>query len=53
LGVVAGIATLWASVAGAQNQNPSNLWLVDLHWTGSRLTVGTPVKLTHDNGTNS
>jgi len=53
LAVVTGIATLWASVAGAQNQNPSNLWLVDLHWTGSRLTVGTPVKLTHDDGTNS
>jgi len=53
LAVVTGIATLWASVAGAQNQNPSNLWLVDLHWTGSRLTVGAPVKLTHDDGTNS
>ena len=53
LGVAAGIATLWASVAVAQNQNPSNLWLVDLHWTGGRLTVGTPVKLTHDDGTNS
>ena len=42
-----------ATVAGAQNQNPSNLWLVDLHWTGNRLTAGAPVKLTHDMGTNS
>ena len=51
-GLVA-ITAMWASTAGAQNQNPSNLWVVDLHWTGNRLTVGTPVKLTHDDGTNS
>ena len=51
--VTAGIIAAWATTAGAQNQNPSNLWLVDLHWTGNKLTVGTPVKLTHDDGTNS
>ena len=49
----AAIVALGVRDAHAQNQNPSNLWLVDLHWSGSRLTVGTPVKLTHDNGTNS
>jgi hypothetical protein len=53
LRAAAGVAAVWASTAGAQNQNPSNLWVVDLHWTGNRLTVGTPVKLTHDDGTNS
>jgi dipeptidyl aminopeptidase/acylaminoacyl peptidase len=37
----------------AQGPNPVNLWIVDLHWTGGRLTVGTPVKLTHDDGANS
>ncbi len=50
---VAVIAAVGSSAANAQNQNPSNLWLVDLHWTGNHLTVGTPVKLTHDDGTNS
>ena len=34
-------------------QNPVNLWVVDLKWTGNNLSVGTPVKLTNDNGTNS
>jgi TolB protein len=52
-GVAAAVVAVSASTAGAQNQNPSNLWLVDLHWTGNRLTVGAPVKLTHDDGTNS
>jgi uncharacterized Ntn-hydrolase superfamily protein len=33
--------------------NPVNLWVVDLKWTGSQLTTGTPSKLTNDNGTNS
>lgn len=33
--------------------NPVNLWLVDLTWTGNRLSAGTPIKLTSDNGTNS
>ncbi|MEO7083258.1 MAG: hypothetical protein ABI442_17345 [Gemmatimonadaceae bacterium] len=42
-----------AAIAGAQNPNPVNLWLVDLHWTGNRLTVGSPIKLTHDEGSNS
>src|SRR4029079_13730590 len=47
------IAGLCASIAGAQTPNPTNLWLVDLKWVGSRLTVGAPVKLTHDDGVNS
>jgi len=47
------IAGLCASIAGAQTPNPTNLWLVDLKWVGSRLTVGAPVKLTHDDGANS
>ena len=42
-----------SSAAAAQNQNPTNLWLVELHWTGNRLSVGAPVKLTHDEGSNS
>ncbi len=42
-----------AATIGAQGPNPVNLWLVDLHWTGARLSVGTPVKLTHDDGINS
>jgi dipeptidyl aminopeptidase/acylaminoacyl peptidase len=33
--------------------NPVNLWLVELKWTGDRISAGTPVKLTRDNGTNS
>jgi dipeptidyl aminopeptidase/acylaminoacyl peptidase len=37
----------------AQGPNPTNLWLVDLKWTGNRLTAGTPIKLTHDEGSNS
>lgn len=41
------------SVAGAQGPNPVNLWLVDLRWNGNRLSVGTPVKLTNDEGNNS
>ena len=36
-----------------QSQNPLNLWVADLTWTGNRLNVGTPVKLTNDNGSNS
>jgi len=51
---IATLATLaFSSAAAAQNQNPVNLWLVDLHWTGNRLSVGAPVKLTHDEGNNS
>src|SRR5688572_5847764 len=37
----------------APGPNPVNLWIVDLKWTGNQLSVGTPVKLTNDNGTNS
>lgn len=51
--LTAGFVLVCASVSSAQNRNPTNLWLVDLHWTGNRLTVGQPVKLTHDDGTNS
>ena len=39
--------------APAQAPNPVNLWVVDLQWTGNRLSVGTPVKLTRDEGNNS
>lgn len=42
-----------AATASAQGPNPTNLWLVDLRWTGERVAVGSPVKLTADNGTNS
>lgn len=37
----------------AQGQNPINLWSVSLVWRGDRLVAGAPVKLTHDDGTNS
>jgi dipeptidyl aminopeptidase/acylaminoacyl peptidase len=54
LWLVAGtVAAAAANVAGAQNPNPTNLWVVDLKWVGNRLTAGAPVKLTHDDGTNS
>ena len=46
-------AVVLSSAAAAQNQNPTNLWVVDLHWTGNRLSVGAPVKLTQDEGSNS
>jgi dipeptidyl aminopeptidase/acylaminoacyl peptidase len=42
-----------SSAAAAQTPNPVNLWLVDLNWKGNRLSVGAPVKLTHDEGNNS
>lgn len=41
------------AVAAAQGPNPVNLWVVDLRWQGDRLVVGTPRKLTHDEGSNS
>ncbi|AHG91828.1 Tetratricopeptide TPR_1 repeat-containing protein [Gemmatirosa kalamazoonensis] len=37
----------------AQGPNPLNLWTVDLRWSGDRLVVGPPRKLTHDDGSNS
>ncbi len=37
----------------AQTPNPTNLFVVDLKWAGNKLTVGKPVKLTHDEGSNS
>ena len=33
--------------------NPTNLWSVPLKWSGDRLVVGEPVKLTDDRGLNS
>ncbi|HEX3866916.1 MAG TPA: hypothetical protein VHV78_09195 [Gemmatimonadaceae bacterium] len=57
--LIAAFAAIAISIAAtanraiAQRQNPVNLWLVDLHWSGSRLTTGTPIKLTHDDGSNS
>lgn len=54
--IASAVPCLFAAICGAKSanaQNPTNLWLVDLKWAGSRLTVGAPVKLTHDDGTNS
>ena len=45
--------TMYRPAAQAPGPNPVNLWVVDLKWTGNQLSVGTPVKLTNDNGTNS
>jgi dipeptidyl aminopeptidase/acylaminoacyl peptidase len=42
-----------STAASAQGPNPVNLWLIDLKWIGNRLTIGTPIKLTHDDGSNS
>ena len=56
LSSTAAMTLIAASMSGgavASAQNPTNLWVVDLKWTGNRLTVGVPVKLTHDDGTNS
>ncbi|MEP6622633.1 MAG: hypothetical protein ABJE47_25150, partial [bacterium] len=47
------VTASFAAAVGAQGPNPTNLWVVDLHWSGGRLTAGTPVKLTHDEGSNS
>ena len=48
------IASLTPALAlRAQGANPTNLWSVSLEWRGDQLTVGTPVKLTGDRGTNS
>jgi len=46
-------ALVLPAAARAQGPNPLNLWSVDLRWAGDRLVVGTPTKLTHDDGTNS
>lgn len=37
----------------AQGPNPVNLWSVPLTWRGDQLVVGSPTKLTHDEGSNS
>jgi hypothetical protein len=47
------LALLLPGALAAQGPNPLNLWAVELRWQGDRLTVGTPVKLTHDDGSNS
>ncbi|MGH7468784.1 MAG: hypothetical protein ACRENP_12575 [Longimicrobiales bacterium] len=47
------LALVSASALQAQTPNPVNLWLVELKWSGNRLTTGTPIKLTNDNGNNS
>src|SRR5262245_32374610 len=44
------LALVSASALQAQTPNPTNLWLVELKWSGNRLTTGTPIKLTNDNG---
>jgi dipeptidyl aminopeptidase/acylaminoacyl peptidase len=53
ISVLAPIAFACASRVSAQGPNPLNLWMVDLTWSGDRLSVGAPVKLTNDNGNNS
>jgi dipeptidyl aminopeptidase/acylaminoacyl peptidase len=53
LSIVTLAALVFSSAAAAQTRNPVNLWLVDLHWTGNHLSVGAPIKLTHDDGNNS
>jgi hypothetical protein len=53
LALVAPIALTCVAGVGAQGPNPLNLWMVDLQWSGNRLSVGTPVKLTNDHGNNS
>jgi dipeptidyl aminopeptidase/acylaminoacyl peptidase len=50
---IAALTALAAPAVHAQGPNPVNLWSVDLRWSGDRLVVGTPVKLTRDDGTNS
>lgn len=47
-----GLSALLPLAAHAQGPNPTNLWIVDLTWTGNRLSAGTPRKLTKDNGAN-
>jgi dipeptidyl aminopeptidase/acylaminoacyl peptidase len=47
------LALVSASALQAQSPNPVNLWLVELKWSGNRLTTGTPIKLTNDQGNNS
>ena len=37
----------------AQSANPTNLWSVSLRWKGDSLITGKPVKLTHDEVSNS
>ena len=44
---------LLAPALAAQGANPVNLWSAELRWRGDRLEVGTPVKLTRDQGINS
>ncbi|MBC7897737.1 MAG: PD40 domain-containing protein [Cytophagaceae bacterium] len=45
-----GLSLLLPLAAHAHGPNPTNLWIVNLTWTGNRLSVGTPTKLTKDNG---
>jgi TolB protein len=44
---------LAASSAAAQEANPLNLFVADLHEANGRVTLGPPRKLTHDDGRNS
>lgn len=37
-------------VAQGQTPNPTNLWVVDLTWKNNKLSLGTPKKITKDNG---
>lgn len=47
------LSLLVPTLGRAQGPNPVNLWSVSLRWSGDRLVVGAPVKLTHDDGSNS
>lgn len=49
----AALALVVAPALLAQGANPTNLWVVDLHWAGGHLAAGAPHKLTHDDGSNS
>ncbi len=51
--VVALTLLMFPASLAAQAQNPTNIFVADLTWIGNRLAVDTPVKLTHDEGSNS
>jgi len=46
-------AVVIAAHAASAQTSPVNLYVADLSWTGSTLHIGTPKKLTADNGINS
>lgn len=50
---LAAFLLLAPAIIGAQAPNPTNIWVADLRWKGDNLVIGTPPKLTHDDGVNS